>query len=182
MFEIVDAPGLAGTNLERDKGYPRKIGEVIKAARKIHAVCISVNGMVEKVEHVFPTLGCEQEYFLVDRDLYVLRPDLMAAGRTLFGAKPPKGQELDDHYFGAVPNRVLSFMQDVEQELWKLGVPLKTRHNEVAPSQYELAPIFERTTVASPSREPAIQSRQLSSFGQMCTDRFGTARGERAGL
>jgi len=103
----------------------------------------------DKVGHVFPTLGCEQEYFLVDRDLYVLRPDLVASGRTLFGAKPPKGQELDDHYFGAVPNRVLSFMQDVEQELWKLGVPLKTRHNEVAPSQYELAPIFERTTVAS---------------------------------
>ena len=103
----------------------------------------------DRVEHVYPTLGCEQEYFLVDRDLYVLRPDLVATGRTLFGAKPPKGQELEDHYFGSIPRRVLSYMQDVEQELWKLGVPVKTRHNEVAPSQYELAPIFERTTIAS---------------------------------
>ena len=103
----------------------------------------------ERVGHVYPTLGCEQEYFLVDRDLYVLRPDLVATGRTLFGAKPPKGQELEDHYFGSIPRRVLSFMQDVEQELWKLGVPVKTRHNEVAPSQYEFAPIFERTTIAA---------------------------------
>lgn len=101
------------------------------------------------IGHVFPTLGCEQEYFLIDRDLQVLRPDLVATGRTLFGAKPPKGQELEDHYFGSIPRRVLSFMQDTEQELWKLGVPVKTRHNEVAPSQYELAPVFERTTVAS---------------------------------
>lgn len=103
----------------------------------------------DRVSHVYPTLGCEQEYFLVDRDLYVLRPDLVATGRTLFGAKPPKGQELEDHYFGSIPRRVLSFMQEVEQELWKLGVPAKTRHNEVAPSQYELAPIFERTSIAS---------------------------------
>ena len=103
----------------------------------------------DRVSHVYPTLGCEQEYFLVDRDLYVLRPDLVSTGRTLFGAKPPKGQELEDHYFGSIPRRVLSFMQDVEQELWKLGVPAKTRHNEVAPSQYELAPIFERTSIAS---------------------------------
>ena len=103
----------------------------------------------ERIGHVYPTLGCEQEYFLIDRDLQVLRPDLVATGRTLFGAKPPKGQELEDHYFGSIPRRVLSFMQDTEQELWKLGVPVKTRHNEVAPSQYELAPIFERTTVAS---------------------------------
>jgi glutamine synthetase len=102
----------------------------------------------DKVQFVYPTLGCEQEYFLIDRDLYLLRPDLVATGRTLFGARPPKGQELEDHYFGAIAPRVLAFMQDVEIELWKLGVPVKTRHNEVAPSQYELAPIFERTTIA----------------------------------
>ncbi len=102
----------------------------------------------EKVKYVYPTLGCEQEYFLVDRDLYMLRPDLVATGRTLFGAKPPKGQELEDHYFGSIAPRVLAFMQEVEAELWKLGVPVKTRHNEVAPSQYELAPIFERSTIA----------------------------------
>ena len=103
----------------------------------------------DRVEYVYPTLGCEQEYFLLDRDLYVLRPDLVATGRTLFGAKPPKGQELEDHYFGSIAPRVLAFMQAVEQELWKLGVPVKTRHNEVAPSQYELAPVFERSTIAS---------------------------------
>ena len=103
----------------------------------------------QRTQFVYPTLGCEQEYFLIDRNLYVLRPDLVATGRTLFGARPPKGQELEDHYFGSISPRVLSFMQDVEQELWKLGVPVKTRHNEVAPSQYELAPIFERTTVAA---------------------------------
>jgi glutamine synthetase len=102
----------------------------------------------ERVQFVYPTLGCEQEYFLIDRDLYFLRPDLIATGRTLYGAKPPKGQELEDHYFGAIAPRVLAFMQEVELELWKLGVPVKTRHNEVAPSQYELAPIFERTTIA----------------------------------
>ncbi len=102
-----------------------------------------------EIGYVYPTLGCEQEYFLVDRDFYLLRPDLISTGRTLFGAKPPKGQELEDHYFGAIAPRVLSFMQEVESELWQLGVPVKTRHNEVAPSQYELAPIFERTTVAS---------------------------------
>ncbi|MFM1872699.1 MAG: Glutamine synthetase [Planctomycetota bacterium] len=102
----------------------------------------------QRVSYVYPTLGCEQEYFLIDRDLYLLRPDLIATGRTLFGAKPPKGQELEDHYFGSIAPRVLAFMQEVELELWKLGVPVKTRHNEVAPSQYEIAPIFERTTVA----------------------------------
>ncbi len=102
----------------------------------------------DRVQFVYPTLGCEQEYFLIDRDFYLLRPDLVATGRTLFGAKPPKGQELEDHYFGSIAPRVLAFMQEVELELWKLGVPVKTRHNEVAPSQYEIAPIFERTTVA----------------------------------
>ena len=102
----------------------------------------------ESVAFVYPTLGCEQEYFLIDRDFYLLRPDLIATGRTLFGAKPPKGQELEDHYFGSIAPRVLAFMQEAELELWKLGVPVKTRHNEVAPSQYELAPIFERTTIA----------------------------------
>ena len=103
----------------------------------------------DHIQFVYPTLGCEQEYFLIDRNFYMLRPDLIATGRTLFGARPPKGQELEDHYFGSIPPRVLSFMQDVEQELWKLGVPVKSRHNEVAPSQYELAPIFERTTIAA---------------------------------
>jgi len=103
----------------------------------------------ERVTFIYPTLGCEQEYFLIDRDLYLLRPDLVACGRSLFGARPPKGQELEDHYFGSIQPRVLAFMQEAELELWKLGVPIKTRHNEVAPGQYEVAPIFERTTVAA---------------------------------
>jgi glutamine synthetase len=93
--------------------------------------------------------GPEQEYFLVDRHFFLARPDLINAGRTLFGAKPPKGQEFDDHYFGAVPERVLGFMMDTERELFKLGIPAKTRHNEVAPGQFEIAPMFERANISS---------------------------------
>ena len=93
--------------------------------------------------------GPEQEYFLVDRHFFLARPDLLNAGRTLFGAKPPKGQEFDDHYFGAIPERVLGFMMDTERELFKLGIPAKTRHNEVAPGQFEIAPMFERGNVAA---------------------------------
>ena len=97
---------------------------------------------------VFSTLGPEQEYFLIDSAFYALRPDLVASGRTLIGAKPPKGQELEDQYFGAIKHRILAFMQEAEHELFKLGVPVKTRHNEVAPSQYEMAPVFESVSVA----------------------------------
>ncbi|MCF7547861.1 glutamine synthetase III [Pseudonocardia sp. WMMC193] len=100
-------------------------------------------------EHVVSFCGPEQEYFLVDRHFAVARPDLLNAGRTLFGAPPPKGQEFDDHYFGAIPERVLGFMMDTERELFKLGIPAKTRHNEVAPGQFEVAPMFERGNVAS---------------------------------
>jgi glutamine synthetase len=98
---------------------------------------------------VFTTAGPEQEYFLIDKQFYYARPDLINCGRTLFGAKPPKGQELEDQYFGSIPERVLAYMADVECELSKLGVPVKTRHNEVAPSQYELAPIFENSNLAT---------------------------------
>jgi glutamine synthetase len=100
------------------------------------------------VKRVIATLGCEQEYFLIDRAYAALRPDLMLSGRTLLGAKPSKGQELEDHYFGAIPSRVQAFMQEVEFELYRLGVPAKTRHNEVAPAQFELAPIFEDANVS----------------------------------
>jgi glutamine synthetase len=93
--------------------------------------------------------GPEQEYFLVDRHFFLARPDLLNAGRTLFGTKPPKGQEFDDHYFGAIPERVLGYMMDTERELFKLGIPAKTRHNEVAPGQFEIAPMFERGNVAA---------------------------------
>lgn len=95
------------------------------------------------------TVGAEQEYFLIDESFYLLRPDLINCGRTLFGAKPPKGQEMEDHYWGSIRERVLSFMMDCEAELYKLGVPVKTRHNEVAPAQFEVAPIFEGSNIAT---------------------------------
>jgi glutamine synthetase len=98
---------------------------------------------------VFTTIGPEQEYFLVDRRLAELRPDLVLTGRTLFGAPSPKGQELEDQYFGSIRERILAFMMDLDRELWRLGMPAKTRHNEVAPGQFELAPMFEATTVGS---------------------------------
>jgi glutamine synthetase len=107
---------------------------------------------------VVPTLGAEQEYFLIDRAFHVLRPDLVAAGRTLIGARPPKGQELEDHYFGSIKDRVLAFMQESETELYKLGIPIKTRHNEVAPSQYETAPIFEEANVASDHNQIVMET------------------------
>ncbi len=95
------------------------------------------------------SVGPEQEYFLVDRDIALLRPDLLMTGRTLFGAQPSKGQELDDQYFGSIKDRMLAFMHDIEQELYKLGIPIKTRHNEVAPHQYEIAPIYEEANIAA---------------------------------
>ncbi len=101
------------------------------------------------VQRVITTVGPEQEFFLVDRELHDRRPDLITCGRTLFGARPPKGQQLEDHYFGAIPSRVLACLTEVEEELYRVGVPVKTRHNEVAPGQYEIAPLFEISHVAS---------------------------------
>ena len=106
---------------------------------------------------VFTTAGPEQEYFLIDKNFYWARPDLINAGRTLFGAPPPKGQELEDQYFGAIPERVIACMADCETELTKLGVPVKTRHNEVAPSQYELAPIFEECNLATDHQQLTME-------------------------
>jgi glutamine synthetase len=106
---------------------------------------------------VSSTLGAEQEYFLIDEEFYYRRPDLVMTGRTLFGAKPPRGQELEDHYFGSIPDRVLSFMTDVENQLYALGIPVKTRHNEVAPSQYEIAPIFEPSNIAADHQQLIMQ-------------------------
>ena len=106
---------------------------------------------------VFSTVGVEQEYFLIDEEFYFRRPDLVMTGRTLFGAKPPRGQELEDHYFGSIPDRVLSFMTDVENQLYALGIPVKTRHNEVAPGQYEIAPIFEPSNTAADHQQLVMQ-------------------------
>jgi len=124
----------------------------------------------DESKRVFTTVGPEQEYFLIDEQYYFERPDLISAGRTLFGAKPPKGQELDDHYFGTIPERVLAFMLESELELRKLGIPVKTRHNEVAPGQYEIAPVFENSNVGSDHQQ--LTMRVLESvarrYGLVC--------------
>src|SRR5215211_6062387 len=124
----------------------------------------------DRATRVFTTVGPEQEYFLIDEQYYFERPDLINTGRTLFGAKPPKGHELDDHYFGSIPERVLACMLETERELAKLGVPIKTRHNEVAPAQYEVAPIFENSNVGSDHQQLTMQIMQnvARRYGLVC--------------
>jgi glutamine synthetase len=121
-------------------------------------------------QRVFTTVGPEQEYFLIDEQYFYERPDLINTGRTLFGRKPPKGHELDDHYFGSIPERILACMLESERELQKLGVPVKTRHNEVAPNQYELAPIFENSNVSSDHQQLTMQILQnvARRYGLIC--------------
>jgi glutamine synthetase len=123
-----------------------------------------------KATRVTATCGPEQEYFLIDRNFYFGRPDLINAGRTLFGARPPKGQELEDQYFGSIPERVLACMAEAETELYKVGVPIKTRHNEVAPSQYEIAPIFESANVATDHQMMTMETlkRVAPKYGLAC--------------
>ena len=133
-----------GEALDKKTPLLRSIDALDKQARRI----LKIFGTDEGVRSVESTLGSEQEYFLVDRNLYYARPDLMSCGRTLFGNTPPKHQQLDDHYFGAIPPRVNAFMASFEEELFRLGVPVQTRHNEVAPGQYEIAPLFESTNIA----------------------------------
>ncbi|HUR84651.1 MAG TPA: glutamine synthetase III [Solirubrobacteraceae bacterium] len=124
----------------------------------------------ESAARVFTTVGPEQEYFLIDEQYYYQRPDLVTTGRTLFGAKPPKGHELDEHYFGSIPERILACMMETEIELAKLGVPVKTRHNEVAPNQYELAPMFENSNIASDHQQLTMQLLQnvARRYGLVC--------------
>jgi glutamine synthetase len=124
----------------------------------------------ETARKVFSTVGPEQEYFLIDKNWYYARPDLVNAGRTLFGAPPPKGQELEDQYFGAIPERILACMADCEAQLFKLGVPVKTRHNEVAPSQYEIAPIFEDSNLATDHQMLTMETlrRTADKYGLAC--------------
>ena len=123
-----------------------------------------------EAQRVFTTVGPEQEYFLIDEQYYFERPDLVTTGRTLFGAKPPKGHELDDHYFGSIPERVLAYMMDCEAQLASLAVPVKTRHNEVAPAQYELAPVFENSNVGSDHQQLTMQIMQSTArkYGLVC--------------
>ncbi|MCB0869700.1 MAG: glutamine synthetase III [Solirubrobacterales bacterium] len=124
----------------------------------------------EETSRVVTTVGPEQEYFLIDEQYYYARPDLVLTGRTLFGAQPAKGHELDDHYFGAIPERVLAYMMDCEAELAKLGVPITTRHNEVAPAQYEVAPMFENSNVGSDHQQLLMQVLQSKArqYGLVC--------------
>src|SRR5262245_13670254 len=119
---------------------------------------------------VYTTVGPEQEYFLIDKTFYFARPDLINAGRTLFGARPPKGQELEDQYFGSIPERVLACMAEAEAEMFKLGVPVKTRHNEVAPSQYEIAPIYENSNLATDHQMLIMEilRRTADKYGLTC--------------
>jgi glutamine synthetase len=123
-----------------------------------------------ETHRVFTTVGPEQEYFLIDEQYFFERPDLLTTGRTLFGAKPPKGHELDDHYFGSIPERILACMLESELELAKLGVPVKTRHNEVAPNQFEIAPVFEATNVGCDHQMLTMQVLQNTArrYGLVC--------------
>jgi glutamine synthetase len=124
----------------------------------------------ESIDKVVSYAGAEQEYFLIDRQFYLARPDIIAAGRSLFGAKPPKGQEFEDHYFGAIPERVYAFMCEAEHELFKLGIPAKTRHNEVAPGQFEIAPVFENGNVATDHQQlvMTVMKRVAERHGMTC--------------
>ncbi len=124
----------------------------------------------EDVVSVKTTVGPEQEYFLIDSDVFHKRKDLVYTGRTLFGAKPPKGQELDDHYFGAIKPRVQAFMKDLDEELWRLGVHAKTEHNEAAPAQHELAPIFNTTNIATDHNQITMETMQkcAKNHGMIC--------------
>jgi len=123
-----------------------------------------------QAKKVHSSVGLEQEYFLVDEEFFYRRPDLMLCGRTLFGAKPPRGQELEDHYFGSIPERVLSFMADAEYQLYRLGVPVKTRHNEVAPGQYEIAPLYEHSNIAADHQQLLMQvlKNTARKYGLVC--------------
>lgn len=111
----------------------------------------------QDVTRVLTSIGCEQEYFLIDQTLYEKRKDLRFTGRTLFGAKPPKGQELDDHYFGAIKTRVKAFMEDLDNELWQLGISAKTEHKEVAPGQHELAPVYTTSNIAADQNQLTME-------------------------
>lgn len=125
-------------------------GPLLKALKAVDVAATKVSQFFDKdVQSVKASLGCEQEYFVVDKGLYMARPDLVMGGRTVFGHSPARGQQMEDHYFASIPSRVYDFMKEFEVEAWKLGIPVRTRHNEVAPSQFEVAPLFEEVNVAN---------------------------------
>jgi glutamine synthetase len=168
-----------GTTLCIPTAFVSWTGEALDKKTPLLRSMQALNAQAQRVLKLFghhdgalvaSTAGPEQEYFLVDRNFYFARPDLYTTGRTLFGAKPPKGQEFEDHYFGAIPERVLAFMLESERELFKLGVPIKTRHNEVAPAQYEVAPIFETANVATDHQQLIMITlrRVAEKYGMAC--------------
>ena len=138
---------------------PDKKTPLLRSMERINTEAVKILHLLgkENVTRVTTTVGPEQEYFLIDKDAYDQREDLIYTGRTLFGAKAPKGQELDDHYFGAIKTRVAAYMKDLDEELWKLGILAKTKHNEVAPTQHELAPIFRTTNIATDHNELTME-------------------------
>ena len=145
---------------------------LLRSMERLSAEAVRILHLLGKtdVTHVATTVGPEQEYFLIDRDLYNQRVDLKMSGRTLFGAKAPKGQELEDHYFGSIKTRVAAYMRDLDEELWKLGILAKTKHNEVAPSQHELAPIFSTSNIATDHNELTMEVMQkvAEKHGLVC--------------
>jgi glutamine synthetase len=168
-----------GTTLCIPTAFVSWTGEALDKKTPLLRSMQALNGQAQRILKLFghtdgafvaSTAGPEQEYFLIDRHFYFARPDLLNAGRTLFGAKPPKGQEFEDHYFGAIPERVLAFMLEVERELFKLGVPIKTRHNEVAPAQYEIAPVFESANLANDHQQLIMITlkRIAEKYGMTC--------------
>lgn len=155
-----------GEALDKKTPLLRSIDALNTQAMRI----LKLFGTDEGVTSVGSTLGAEQEYFLIDRNLYFARPDLATCDRTLFGSKPPKHQQLDDHYFGAIPGRVLGFMAEAEAEMFRLGVPVMTRHNEVAPGQFEIAPLFESTNIACDHQMVTMETlkRVAGRYGFAC--------------
>ena len=145
---------------------------LLRSMERISSEAVKILHLLGRTDitRVITTVGPEQEYFLIDRELYNQREDLIFTGRTLFGAKAPKGQELDDHYFGAIKTRVAAYMRDLDEELWKLGVLAKTKHNEVAPSQHELAPIFTTSNIANDHNELTmeIMKKTAEKHGLVC--------------
>jgi glutamine synthetase len=164
---VIPTAFVSWTHESLDKKTP-----LLKSMEALSRQAIRILNLFGKkdVKKVFSTVGPEQEYFLIDKAFYYARPDLLNAGRTLFGAPPPKGQELEDQYFGSIPERVLACMADGEAELYKLGVPVKTRHNEVAPSQYEIAPIFEEANLATDHQMLVMEilKRTAPKYGLAC--------------
>ncbi|MFN4242480.1 MAG: glutamine synthetase III [Tepidisphaerales bacterium] len=164
---VIPTAFLSWTGEALDKKTPLLRSMEALSAQAIRVLRLFGNTTAQKV---FTTVGAEQEYFLIDKQLAFLRPDILTTGRTLFGAAPPKGQELEDQYFGSIPERVLACMAEVEAELFKLGVPVKTRHNEVAPSQYEIAPTFENSNLATDHQNLIMEvlRRVANNYGLTC--------------